>query len=87
MKQKSSLREVPQLVSGVLTGNNRGDTRDRFVCGLRDRSESGGLIATGNVVIQGSSRLAPCLLDSFFCRRALRIRISALRPALDRCRL
>jgi hypothetical protein len=25
------------------------------------RSESGGLIATGNVIIQGSSRFAPCL--------------------------
>src|SRR3954451_12163446 len=29
------------------------------------RSESGGLIATGNDVIRGSSRFAPCLLGSF----------------------
>jgi len=28
------------------------------------RSESGGLIATGNVVIRDSSRFAPCLLGS-----------------------
>jgi hypothetical protein len=28
------------------------------------RSESGGLIATGNDVIRGSSRFAPCLLGS-----------------------